>query len=56
MRLNWALLWAMVLLSLFSVQGSMMRTQQQDAAVPTIRVTSQLVFLDVTVLGKDGRP
>jgi hypothetical protein len=32
------------------------QAQQTDSVVPTIRVTSCLVFLDVTVLDKQGRP
>lgn len=30
--------------------------QQQSVPVPTLRVTSSLVFLDVTVLDKKGNP
>lgn len=55
MRSNWALR-ATILFSFFIVQGSIAHAQQQGSAVPTIRVSSQLVFLDVTVLGRDGHP
>jgi VWFA-related protein len=46
----------MILLSLFSIKGSMARAQQAPSDAVTIRVTSQLVFLDVTVLDKKGHP
>ena len=45
-----------ILLGLVTTEGSMARAQQVSSDVPTIRVTSRLVFLDVTVLDKKGRP
>ena len=45
-----------ILLSWLSIQGSIARAQQPSSNAPTIRVTSRLVFLDVTVLDKKGRP
>ena len=42
-----------LLLSLFGAQSSPAQTQPPNT--PTIRVTSRLVFLDVTVLDKKGR-
>jgi hypothetical protein len=56
MRSTRARLWAMILLSLASIKGLVVRTHQVPSNVPTIRVTSRLVFLDVTVLDKKGRP
>jgi VWFA-related protein len=44
----------MILLSLISIKA--LRAYQVPANVPTIQVTSRLVFLDVTVLDKKGRP
>jgi VWFA-related protein len=52
----WGLCCGTILLSLFSVQGSFARAQQPSSDVPTIRVTSRLVYLDVTVLDKRGHP
>jgi VWFA-related protein len=40
----------------FQHQGLDARAQQTSASTPKIRVTSRLVFLDVTVLDKKGRP
>jgi VWFA-related protein len=45
-----------ILLNLVSIEGSMAQAQQVSSDAPTIRVTSRLVFLDVTVLDKKGRP
>jgi VWFA-related protein len=45
-----AVLLSMAVASWFAAQG-----QQTDATAPTFRVTSNLVFLDVTVLDKKGR-
>jgi VWFA-related protein len=56
MRSTWALLCGIILLSLFSMKGSTARAQQLPSETPTIRVTSRLVFLDVTVLDKNGHP
>jgi VWFA-related protein len=51
-----ALFCGTILLSLFGVQGSIARAQQPSSDAPTIRVTSRLVYLDVTVLDKRGHP
>lgn len=56
MRSIRALSYGTILLSLLSIQGSIARAQQPSSNAPTIRVTSRLVFLDVTVLDKKGRP
>ena len=45
-----------ILLNLLGIHGSIVRAQQPSSDTPTIRVTSRLVFLDVTVLDKKGRP
>ena len=50
------LLCGIILLSLFSIKSSTAQTQQVSSDAPTIRVTSRLVFLDVTVLDRKGRP
>jgi len=39
-----------------TVQGSMGQGQQDQSNTPTFRATSTLVFLDITVLDKKGRP
>ncbi len=46
----------LILLSLMAVQSSHAELQQGQAEVPTIQVTSRLVFLDVTVLDSSGHP
>src|SRR5271170_1829453 len=46
---------AVLVLEIFS-QGSIAQIQQGPSDTPTIRVNSRLVFLDVTVLDKKGRP
>ena len=46
---------AVVLVGTF-FQASTAQGQQGPSNAPTIRVTSPLVFLDVTVLDKKGRP
>jgi VWFA-related protein len=51
-----ALLCAAVLLLGTFFQASTAQGQQGPSDTPTIRVTSRLVFLDVTVLDKKGRP
>lgn len=51
-----ALLCAGVLLTVFPVTGLKAQKQANHSGVPTIRVKSSLVFLDVTVLDKKGRP
>ena len=56
MRSLRALFCGTIMLSLFSIKASTARAQQTPANTPTIRVTSRLVFLDVTVLDKKGRP
>jgi hypothetical protein len=49
-----ARLCAVILLSLASIEGLVVWAHQVPSNVPTIRVTSRLVFLDVTVLDKKG--
>jgi VWFA-related protein len=56
MRSLRALFCGIVMLSLFSIKALTAWAQQTPATTPTIRVTSRLVFLDVTVLDKKGRP
>src|ERR1700733_12782379 len=51
-----ALLCAAVLLLVTFFQTSTAQGQQGPSDTPTIRVTSRLVFLDVTALDKKGRP
>ena len=51
-----ALLWAAILLTAIPVQKLMAQAQQGPSETPTFRATSNLVFLDVTVLDKTGRP
>ena len=41
---------------LFAQGNQQQSNQQQSAPAPTLRVTSSLVFLDVTVLDKKGHP
>ena len=48
------LLCAAVLFDLFSLQP--LKAQAQPSDAPTFRVTTRLVFLDMTVLDKKGRP
>ncbi len=50
------LLCAAMLLAVFLVHKALGQAQQQPANVPTFQVTSTLVFLDVTVLDKQGHP
>lgn len=54
MRSNGAWFCGMILLGLVSIK--VLRAYQVPSNVPTIQVTSRLVFLDVTVLDKKGRP
>ena len=54
-RLRLLLLTA-ILLGCPTVQGSMGQGQQDQSNTPTFRATSTLVFLDITVLDKKGRP
>jgi VWFA-related protein len=59
MRLLRALLCATGLLAVIALQRSVAQIaqgQQGSSSVPTFHVTSSLVFLDVTVLDKKGRP
>ena len=56
MTVRRTLLCASILLTVFWVQKVTAQAQQGAFRVPTIRVTSRLVFLDVTVLDKKGRP
>jgi VWFA-related protein len=51
-----ALLYGAVLLSVAPGAWCPVQGQQPAPAAPTFRVTSNLVFLDVTVLDKQGRP
>lgn len=51
-----ALLCAALLLAVFPTQEALAQAQQQPPNVPTFKVTSTLVFLDVTVLDKQGHP
>jgi len=50
------LLCAAILLGRPLVQHSMAQGQQDRSTTPTFRATSTLVFLDITVLDKKGRP
>jgi VWFA-related protein len=45
-----------LLLIILPVRSLIAQGQQSPSGAPTIRVTSSLVFLDVTVLDKKGRP
>ena len=56
MRSVRALLWAAILLTAIPVQKLTAQEQQGPSETPTFRVSSNLVFLDVTVLDKAGRP
>lgn len=56
MKSSRALLCAAVLLVFSPVQRLFAQGQQSPSDVPTFRVTSSLVFLDVTVLDKHGHP
>jgi len=47
---------AAILLTMFPFQELKAQGQQRPSAVPRIKVTSALVFLDVTVVDKKGRP
>jgi VWFA-related protein len=51
-----ALLCAVVFLTAIPAQRLIAQTQQSPTSVPTLRITSNLVFLDVTVLDKKGNP
>jgi VWFA-related protein len=56
MRFRWALACAAALLSLFFAQDMNAQNQQATPATPTFQINSNLVFLDVTVLDKNGHP
>src|SRR5579871_1192427 len=56
MRSLLAVFCGIILLSLPSVKESTAWAQQVPSSAPTIRVTSRLVYLDVTVLDKKKRP
>jgi hypothetical protein len=56
MRLLHAPLCVASLLLFIPAQELTSQGQQPPSSVPTLRVTSSLVFLDVTVLDKSGRP
>jgi VWFA-related protein len=45
-----------ILLTVIPVQTLMVQGQQGPSSAPTLQVTSTLVFLDVTVLDKQGHP
>jgi VWFA-related protein len=51
-----AFLCAALLPAVFPIQKAMAQGQQAPSNVPTFQVTSTLVFLDVTVLDKQGHP
>ena len=50
------LLGAVALLSVFSFPPLKAQAQPAPSGTPTFRVTTRLVFLDVTVLDRKGRP
>lgn len=52
--LSW--LCAAILFSAIPVQQLIAQSQLEPSEGPTLRVTSSLVFLDITVLDKNGRP
>lgn len=56
MRLPRPLLFAVILLMANSGQDLIAQDQQPPSGTPTFRLNSSLVFLDVTVLDKQGRP
>jgi hypothetical protein len=57
MKLSLTLLWTVLLLTCIPAQDLIAQGQQAPPTdVPTLRVTSTLVFLDVTVLDKKGHP
>jgi VWFA-related protein len=55
-RLSGVLLSMAALAAIFQAQNLIAQGQQAPPTVPTFRVSSNLVFLDVTVLDKKGRP
>lgn len=57
MKLSLTLLWTVLLLACIPTYNLIAQGQQAPPTdVPTLRVTSTLVFLDVTVLDKKGHP
>lgn len=56
MKSSQALAGAAILLIVIPVRGLMAQEQPSPSAAPTFRLNSTLVFLDVTVLDKQGRP
>src|ERR1700733_16273182 len=56
MMFHRALLYSSVLLTFSPVQRLMAQGQRGPSGVPTLQVTSTLVFLDVTVLDKQRHP
>ncbi len=54
--LSWTLLYVMAIPGLSIVRGAQAQGQRAPSEASTLRVTSRLVFLDVTVLDKKGRP
>lgn len=56
MKLRLPFLRVMIFLSIIAVSKVRAQGQQTTPAAPTIKVTSTLVFLDVTVLDKKGHP
>jgi VWFA-related protein len=50
------LLCVMVSLAVIPIQALIAQSEQGSPSQPTLRITSTLVFLDVTVLDKKGRP
>lgn len=56
MKLPDALLCTAILCSIVPTQDLRAQAQQPPSAAPTLRVTSNLVFLDITVLDKKGHP
>jgi VWFA-related protein len=56
MKLCRVILCSAILLTIFPVQELKAQGQQSPSDLPRIEVTSALVFLDVTVVDKKGRP
>lgn len=56
MKLRLPLLCVVISVGAIAVTSVLAQSQQPTPTTPTIKVTSALVFLDVTVLDKKGRP
>jgi hypothetical protein len=56
MKRLFALLCTAILLGCLPVEDFVAQARQDQPSTPTFRATSGLVFLDVTVLDKKGRP